>query len=196
MMSTITPTPGPPPSTNPNGGPTNGGFVIIAPDKGEQEVKILQNFNQIQLGGSAKIGIIGTQELTENHQQMIELLSYALVLSGNHIFTSAGDPKGTNIGVIRGALRAGNPELLTVILPQSLSQQNDEVQELLGRVVTLVEQPKFDDLDLKSAANLCNAKIISMVSKILVFATHESKQILEPLEDVAETTEIVKFYLD
>ena len=56
MMSTITPTPGPPPSTNPNGGPTNGGFVIIAPDKGEQEVKILQNFNQIQLGGSAKIG--------------------------------------------------------------------------------------------------------------------------------------------
>jgi hypothetical protein len=192
MMSTMSPGPSP----SPNGGSSNGGFTIRSPDKGEQEVRILQNVNQIMFGGSSKIGIIGTQELTEGHQQMIELLSYALVLSGNHIVTSAGSVKGTNIGVIRGALRANNPDLLTVILPQSLSQQSDDVQEVLQRVVTLVEQPKFDDLDLKSAANLCNAKIISMVTKILVFATHESKQILEPLEDVKETTETIQFYLD
>lgn len=141
-------------------------------------------------------GIIGTQELSDGHQQMIELVSYALVLSGNHIFTSAGAMKGTNIAVIRGALRAGNPDLLTVILPQSLSQQPEEVQQVLSLVTSLVEQPKFDDLDLKGAANLCNAKIISMVSRILVYTTHDSLSILEPLSDVEDKLEIIKFYLD
>ena len=35
---------------------------------------IIENFNQIQVGGLKKIGIIGTQDLSENHQQMIELV--------------------------------------------------------------------------------------------------------------------------
>jgi cysteine sulfinate desulfinase/cysteine desulfurase-like protein len=35
---------------------------------------------------------------------------------GNHIFTSGAT--GTNAAVIRGALRAENQELLTVVLPQ------------------------------------------------------------------------------
>ena len=140
------------------------------------------------------IGILGTQELSPNHEQMIELLSYALVLSGNHVFTSGGG--STNLAVIRGALRAGNTDLLTVILPQSLHQQPDEVQELLSRVANLVEQPKFDDLDLKSAANLCNAKIISMINKIVVFVYHDSTSILEPLDIVKDSKETIKFYLD
>lgn len=159
-------------------------------------MRILQNFGQIQLGGSTRIGIIGTQELSENHQQMVELLAYALVLSGNHIFTSAGEMKGTNACVIRGALRAGNPDYLTVILPQSVSLQPPEVQDLLNKVVNVVEQPKFDDLDLKSAANLCNAKLLSMVNKVLVFAYHDSSSILEPLQDVEEMIEVVNFFLD
>jgi len=107
---------------------------------------------------------------------MIELLSYALVLSGNYIFTSAGHPKGTNMAVIRGALRAGNPDLLTVILPQSLSYQDDEIQDTLKKVVNLVEQPKFDDLDLKDAANLCNAKIRSMKFWFLPFTQQNTYQ--------------------
>jgi hypothetical protein len=66
------------------------------------------------------------------HQQIIELLSYALVLTGNHIFTS-GAP-GTNAAAIRGALRAERPDLLTVVLPQSLSKQPEETQQLLAQV--------------------------------------------------------------
>lgn len=50
----------------------------------------------------------------------------------NHIFTSGAS--GTNAAVIRGALRAEKPELLTVILPQSLSKQPPESQELLSKV--------------------------------------------------------------
>ena len=51
------------------------------------------------------------------HQQLIEILAYALCLTGNHIFTSGAT--GTNAAVIRGSLRAERPELLTVVLPQS-----------------------------------------------------------------------------
>ena len=71
---------------------------------------------------------------------MIELLSYALVLSGNHIFTSGGG--ATNSAVIRGALRACNSNLLTVILPQSLLKQPAEMQPLLSRVVNVEDQPQ------------------------------------------------------
>jgi hypothetical protein len=53
-------------------------------------------------------------------------------LQKNHIFTSGAS--GTNAAVIRGALRAEKPELLTVILPQSLKKQPPESQELLSKV--------------------------------------------------------------
>lgn len=53
-------------------------------------------------------------------------------LQKNHIFTSGAS--GTNAAVIRGALRAERPELLTVILPQSLQKQPPESQELLSKV--------------------------------------------------------------
>jgi hypothetical protein len=46
------------------------------------------------------------------------------------------------------------------------------------------------------AANLCNAKIMSLVNKILVFATNDSTTILEPLESLNENVEVVKFFLD
>ncbi|XP_073121432.1 uncharacterized protein [Henckelia pumila] len=48
----------------------------------------------------------------------------------NHIYTSGASC--TNIAVIRGALRAKKPELLTVILPQNLKKQPPESQELLN----------------------------------------------------------------
>ena len=54
----------------------------------------------------------------------------------NHIYTSGAS--GTNAAVIRGALRAEKPELLTVILPQSLKKQPPESQELLSKVSLLM----------------------------------------------------------
>ena len=61
-----------------------------------------------------------------------QLLSYALVLSDNHIYTSGAT--GTHAAAIRGALRAENPELLTVILPQTLKRQPREIRELIAQV--------------------------------------------------------------
>ncbi len=53
-------------------------------------------------------------------------------MQGNHIYTSGAT--GTNAAVIKGALRAERPDLLTVILPQSLAKQPQESQELLADV--------------------------------------------------------------
>jgi hypothetical protein len=127
---------------------------------------------------------------------MVELLSYALILSGNHVYTSAGGVNGTNIAVIRGALRACNPDLLTVILPQSLFRQPDEIHPLLMRVANLVQQPQYDELELKEAANICNELILSNVQKLLVFAYHDSTTILNSIEPVKDRMEIITFYLD
>lgn len=59
-------------------------------------------------------------------------MGFVSLLQKNHIFTSGAS--GTNAAVIRGALRAERPELLTVILPQSLKKQPPESQELLSKV--------------------------------------------------------------
>lgn len=169
---------------------------IISPSTqpGRDELLILQNFNQIQAGDRKRIGIIGSQDLSDNHIQMVELLAYALVLSGNHVYTSGGE-RGTNVAVIRGALRACNPDLLTVILPQSLLMQPAEMQSLLLRVANLVELPNNDALELKVAASLCNEKLLSIVDKILVFAYHSSDTILGSLK-TSDQVEKILFYLD
>ena len=62
----------------------------------------------------------------------LHLLSYICTPQNNHIYTSGA--AGTNAAVIRGALRAERPDLLTVILPQSLAKQPAEAQELLKKV--------------------------------------------------------------
>lgn len=78
---------------------------IISPsiNSAESEMLILQNFNQIQQGDRSTLGILGTNNLSDDHKQMVELLTYALVLSGNHIYTSGGG-NGTNIAVVKGTI--------------------------------------------------------------------------------------------
>ena len=95
-----------------------------------------------------------------------------------------------------GALRACNPDLLTVVLPQSLYKQPPEIQPLLNRVANLIQQPENDDLDLKDAAMLCNEQIIGLVDKILVFAYHDSTTILNAVTAVQQIKGNVIFYLD
>ena len=137
------------------GDETNKQRILIAPSTDSDEQMIIENFGQIQQGERKRIGIIGTQDLSDQHYQMIELLAYALVLSGNHIYTSgsAGNIenslKTTNTAVIYGALRACSSELLTVILPQSLPRQPPEMQAVLMRVANLVEHPEYDDMGIQ-----------------------------------------------
>ena len=87
-----------------------------------------------------------------------QLLSYALVLSDNHIFTSGAT--GTHAAAIRGALRAENPELLTVILPQTVGRQPREIRELIGQVQRVIELG-HESLPLDAASRICNSELLS-----------------------------------
>ena len=93
---------------------------------------ILKQLESIQQGTPKNIVVLGTRHCSFLHQQIIELLSYALVLSDNHIYTSGAT--GTHAAAIRGALRAEQQDLLTVILPQTVQNQPREIRELLGQV--------------------------------------------------------------
>mmetsp|Transcript_11372 Transcript_11372/g.34180 ORF Transcript_11372/g.34180 Transcript_11372/m.34180 type:complete len:333 (+) Transcript_11372:151-1149(+) len=141
------------------------------------------------------IGFFGTRNMGYMHQQLIEVLSYAMVLTGNHIYTSGAT--GTNAAVIRGALKADRPDLLTVVLPQSLSMQPEESRDLLKEVKNVISKPEADHLTLQEASRICNKDIVSRVKQIICFAFHDSSLLLETCKDASEARRLVAlFYLD
>eukprot|EP00850_Spirogloea_muscicola_P019246 SM000187S03863 [mRNA] locus=s187:31622:33053:+ [translate_table: standard] len=164
------------------------------------DLDYLQELLAIQQEGPRAIGFFGTRNMGFTHQQFIEILSYAMVITKNHIFTSGAS--GTNAAVIRGALRGEKPDLLTVILPQSLSKQPPESQELLSKVKNVKEMPHNDHLPLLEASRcvkfwLCNMDIISHVQQVICFAFHDSKLLMETCREAKNLRKVVTlFYLD
>lgn len=173
-----------------------GTAMVAEPEyKASPDLDYLQELLAIQQQGPRAIGFFGTRNMGFMHQQLIEILSYAMVITKNHIFTSGAS--GTNAAVIRGALRAEKPELLTVILPQSLKKQPPESQELLSKVQNLIEKPQYDHLPLIEASRLCNMDIISKVQQVICFAFHDSKLLMETCQEAKNLRKIVTlFYLD
>ncbi|KAG8045385.1 hypothetical protein GUJ93_ZPchr0008g12021 [Zizania palustris] len=169
--------------------------VATSEYKSIPDLDYLQELLAIQQQGPRAIGFFGTRNMGFMHQQLIEILSYAMVITKNHIFTSGAS--GTNAAVIRGALRAEKPDLLTVILPQSLKKQPAESQELLSKVQNLIEKPQYDHLPLIEASRLCNMDIISKVQQVICFAFHDSKLLMETCQEAKNLRKIVTlFYLD
>ncbi|KAJ8607620.1 hypothetical protein CTAYLR_005765 [Chrysophaeum taylorii] len=156
---------------------------------------MLRELREIQDGGPRSYCILGTRHCSYLHQQIIELLSYALVLSGNHVFTSGA--QGTNSAAIRGALRAERADLLTVVLPQSLSKQTPEAQELVTQVKIVEEMPENDHLPLDLASKICNSKLISLTDQLVAFAFHASNTVVEAAREAEQKDKIVTImYLD
>lgn len=159
------------------------------------DLDYLQELLAIQQQGPTAIGFFGTRNMGFTHQQLIEVLSYAMVITKNHVFTSGAS--GTNAAVIRGALRAERPDLLTVILPQSLKKQPPESQELLSKVKNVIEMPHNDHLPLIEASRICNMDILSHVQQVICFAFHDSNLLLETCREAKSLRKIVTlFYLD
>ncbi|KAK6928944.1 hypothetical protein RJ641_005149 [Dillenia turbinata] len=173
-----------------------GSTTVLVPEfKPVPDVDYLQELLAIQQQGPRAIGFFGTRNMGFLHQKLIEILSYAMVITKNHIFTSGAS--GTNAAVIRGTLRAEKPELLTVILPQSLKKQPPESQELLSKVKNVIEKPQNDHLPLIEASRLCNMDIISQVQQVICFAFHDSKLLMETCQEAKNLRKIVTlFYLD
>lgn len=154
----------------------------------------LQELAAIQQTGSKRVAILGSRHVPITHQNMIELLSFALVEGGNQILTSGAT--GTNSAAIRGAMR-GDPNLLTVILPQSLKRQPRESRKQLEKVIHLVENAKNDTLELAEASALCNQEIISRCQQLICFAFHDSVTLLKTCQDAEDQHKVVTlFYLD
>ncbi|MGD1901677.1 MAG: DNA recombination-mediator protein A [Geitlerinemataceae cyanobacterium] len=154
----------------------------------------LQELAAIQQSGSKRIAVLGSRHVPITHQKLIEMMSYALVLSGNRLITSGAT--GTNSAVIRGAMQA-DANQLTVILPQSLDRQSDESQSQLESVMHLVEHPERDDLSLAESSALCNSEIIERCQQLICFAFHDSRTLLETAREAEELRKIVTlFYFD
>lgn len=154
----------------------------------------LQELATIQQKGSKRVAILGSRHIPWTHQHLIELLSYAMVLGGDRLITSGAT--GTNFAAIRGAMRA-NPDLLTVILPQSLERQPYESREQLENVIHLIEHTENDHLPLADASAMCNQEIISKCQQLICFAYHDSQTLLRTCQDAEEQSKVVTlFYFD
>jgi len=157
--------------------------------------KVLTELQAMQSQGPQKYCILGTRHCSFLHQQIVEMLAYALVLSGNHLYTSGA--AGTNAAAIRGALRAFQPQLLTVVLPQSMSKQTPESQELLQDVTNVVTMPQNDDMPLDVASRICNSHLLSLTDHLISFAFHESRTVLEAAQEAQKLDMLVTLlYLD
>lgn len=155
---------------------------------------LAQELATIQQTGSKRIALLGSRHVPITHQHLIEMMSYALVLGGNRLMTSGAT--GTNSAAIRGAMRA-DPNLLTVILPQSLERQPRESRVQLQQVMHLVENPENDHLSLAEASALCNSEIISRCQQLVCFAFHDSRTLLKTCEEAEEQRKVVTiFYFD
>ena len=155
---------------------------------------LAQELATIQQTGSKKIALLGSRHVPITHQHLIEMMSYALVLSGNRLITSGAT--GTNSAAIRGAIRA-NRDMLTVILPQSLARQPRESQDQLQNVMHLVENPNHDALSLGEASALCNQEIISRCQQLICFAFHDSNTLMKTCHEAEEQHKVVTlFYFD
>ncbi|NJK59421.1 MAG: DNA recombination-mediator protein A [Oscillatoriales cyanobacterium SM2_1_8] len=156
--------------------------------------EFLQELATIQQQSAKRIAILGSRHVPLTHQHLIELLGYALAQAGNRVLTSGA--MGTNFAVIRGVLRA-DPNLLTVILPQSLARQPQDSREQLENVMHLIEHGENDTLSLAEASALCNQEIVEKCQQLICFAFHDSRTLLQTCRDAEEQRKVVtRFFFD
>ena len=142
-----------------------------------------------------KVAIIGSRNLPITHQQIIEVLSYALVIQGNTIMTSGGS-SGSNAATIRGAMKA-NPDKLRVILPQTIGQQPSDVQDQLIGVPNIIEHPDRSMMTLADASRICNREIIDECQQLICFLSHTSNTLHKAIQYAEDSHKVVTaFYLD
>jgi hypothetical protein len=179
--------------------PSKSSILLDAKDEERDKMfdTILQELSAIQQNAPRRVAILGTRHFSYLHQQIVELLTYANVLVGNHVFTSGGTGSGTNAAVIRGALRAERPDLLTVVLPQSIKRQPPDVRDLLEKVQNVIEMKENDDLPLDVASRLCNSDILSRCEHLISFAFHDRIVVLEAAREAKSLSKLVTLlYLD
>ena len=147
-----------------------------------QELALLQD------KGKRRIALLGSRHVPVVAIHLIELIARSLAQEGHSIITSGA--QGVNAAVIRGVLEV-NPDLLTVLLPQSLDRQTSEIRTQLDMVLHLIEKSEHDDLSLPMASSLCNQEIISRCDQLICFAFHDSETLLTSCRSAEDMGKVV-----
>ncbi len=147
-----------------------------------QELALLQD------KGKRRIAFLGSRHVPVVTIHLVELIARSLAQEGHSLVTSGS--QGVNAAVIRGVLEV-DPSLLTVLLPQSLNRQSNEICELLDKVLHLIEKPDNDDLSLPMASSLCNQEIISRCDQLICFAFHDSETLLSSCHSAEDMGKVV-----
>jgi hypothetical protein len=172
---------------------------ITAKDELDQDVpdpndELAAELSMLQQKSKA-VAIIGSRNIPLPHQQIVEMLAFSLTHEGNQLITSGGS-SGTNAAAIRGAMR-GNPDLLKVILPQTIGQQPSDVQDQLIGIPHIIEHPEWSMMKLADASRLCNREIIDEAQQLVILLTHDSPTLQGAIEYAEENHKIVTtLYLD
>ena len=84
-----------------------------------------------------------------------------------------------------------------MVLPQSMSRQPRESQELLKKVTDVIEMPQNDNMSLDVASRICNSYLLSQTDQLISFAFHESSTVIEATKEAKKLDMLVTtLYLD
>ncbi len=149
---------------------------------------LAQELALMQDKGKRRIAFLGSRHVPVVAIHLVELIARSLAQEGHSIITSGS--QGVNAAVIRGVLEV-DASLLTVLLPQSLERQVQEIREQLDQVLHLVEKIENDDLPLPIASSLCNQEIISRCDQLICFAFHDSETLLSSCHSAEDMGKVV-----
>ncbi|KAJ1615860.1 hypothetical protein T492DRAFT_1110322 [Pavlovales sp. CCMP2436] len=141
----------------------------------------------------ASIVVVGPDATTVLHEQILELLSYALVLSGNRVLTTSSP--GADRAVIRGAARA-DEQMLTVVVPDTVAALPFGGAPFLARGARAVELGHIN-LPEEIESRLVYAELLSSADRLYAFTTHRSRALLQVIEEAqAMNVETCVLFLD
>ena len=152
-----------------------------------QELALLQD------KGKRRIAFLGSRHVPVVAIHLVELIARSLAQEGHSLITSGA--QGVNAAVIRGVLDV-DPDLLTVLLPQSLDRQTLEIRTQLEKVLHLIEKAENDAMPLPIASSLCNQEIISRCDQLICFAFHDCETLLTSCrssEDMGKVVSLLFF---
>ena len=110
---------------------------------------MLRELREIQGSANRTYCILGTRHCSYLHQQIIELLSYALVLSGNHVYTSGA--AGTNAA--RPPFFAAGAGAFAAGLAAAAASAARSAADRGSRIILAVEFPNAPAMWSRTATN-------------------------------------------
>jgi len=175
-------------------------FIQTEKNLREQNELSLENLlDEFHLISSAqkRIALIGTQNISITHQQIVEIIAFKLAEDRNTVITSGG-LGGVNLAAIKGAIKA-NPKYLEIVLPTTLKKQPKEFREIVekSKEIELVEYPERKDLDYSKACEVCYKDIVESAHQLICFLYKESRTLQKAIEHANLHRKILTdFYLD